>query len=134
MTLFGKNHAASVEAHHQDFYKDFEDLVASNLTDMLNEAHEWGALPAGVRQGDIIVLYKKGDAREVRNYRPITLLCCDYKVMSKVLVNRLKPVMDEIVSAPQLGFVPGRVHTASVVPGGLECGKRKKTFALIVFY
>ena len=47
----------------------------------------------------------------MRNYRPITLLNVDYKIMSKMLVARLKTTMDDIVSAPQLGFVPGRVIT-----------------------
>ena len=44
----------------------------------------------------------------MRNYRPITLLNVDYKIMAKMLVARLAPVMDEIISPPQLGFVPGR--------------------------
>ena len=94
-----------------EFYMEFEDLIAEDLTNMLNEAHEVGYLPEAVRQGDIIVLFKKDNPLEVRNYRPITLLCVDYKIMSKALVARMKPVMDEIVSSPQLGFVPGRVIT-----------------------
>ena len=49
--------------------------------------------------------------RDVRNYRPITLLNSDYKILAKVLVARMKPVMDDIVSKQQLGFVPGRVIT-----------------------
>ena len=100
-----------------EFYKEFEDLVvAEDLASMLTEAHEMGLLPKSTRDGTIIVLYKKGDAREVRHYRPITLLNLDYKILAKVLVGRMKPIMDEIVSPQQLGFVPGRVlHDIRVV-------------------
>ena len=78
---------------------------------MLRESHEMGVLPKCVRDGVIIVIHKKDDAREVRNYRPITLLNLDYKIMSKMLVARMTSAMDEIISSPQLGFVPGRVIT-----------------------
>ena len=67
---------------------------------MLTESLNDGMFPEGVRTGDIIVLHKKDDTREVRNYRPITLLNVDYKITSKILVARLKHAMDEIVSSP----------------------------------
>eukprot|EP00962_Isochrysis_galbana_P043761 scaffold16761_cov142-Isochrysis_galbana.AAC.9 len=37
---------------------------------MILDACAKGELPEGLTCGDIIVLYKKGDSREVRNYRP----------------------------------------------------------------
>ena len=46
----------------------------------------------------VSLLYKKGDPREIRNYRPITLLNVDYKIMAHILVARLKVVIDDIVS------------------------------------
>eukprot|EP00962_Isochrysis_galbana_P050080 scaffold21547_cov111-Isochrysis_galbana.AAC.5 len=48
----------------------------------------------------VSVLYKKGDTRDVRNYRPITLLQVDYKIYSKVLVKRMKTVLDGRGLAP----------------------------------
>ena len=94
-----------------EFYKEFEDLIVTDYLAMLQEAHEREVLPKAVRDGTIILIYKKGDTRDVRNYRPITLLNLDYKIMSKILVARLSLIMDEIVSPQQLGFVPGRVIT-----------------------
>eukprot|EP00962_Isochrysis_galbana_P052201 scaffold23600_cov120-Isochrysis_galbana.AAC.5 len=55
-----------------------------------------GHLPEAFTSGNISVLYKKGDPREPRNYRPITLVQVDYKIYSKALVKRMKPVVDTI--------------------------------------
>lgn len=54
----------------------------------------------------IILLYKKKDPRDLRNYRPIALLNVDYKILSKSLCFRLKDVIDVIISSNQKGFVP----------------------------
>ena len=91
-----------------EFYREFETEVAHILYEVFREIDEIGEMCEDLRSGDIIILYKKGDPREIRNYRPITLLQVDYKIRSKILVARLKPAVDDIVNRAQLGFVPGR--------------------------
>ncbi len=66
-----------------------------------------------MRQGTITLLYKKGDTRDVRNYRPITLLNTDYKLYAACLAQRLSGAASRFVSPTQLGFVPRRVITES---------------------
>eukprot|EP00966_Prymnesium_polylepis_P128027 2960766-Prymnesium_polylepis.1 len=61
-----------------------------------------------MKEGSIILLYKKKDPRGIRNYRPITLLNADYKILTKIIVSRFKRVMDSFVGAEQTGFVPKR--------------------------
>jgi hypothetical protein len=81
-----------------EFYHAFSSMVAPRLHQMLLEAQDEGKFPESFAAGDISVLYKKGDPRDVRNYRPITLLQVDYKIYSKVLVKRMKTVIDAFVS------------------------------------
>ena len=94
-----------------EVYQEFEVDLRDKLHLLLQDSLKAGSMPVAVRKGEIVFLYKKGEPREVRNYRPITLLNTDYKILAKILVARLKPVMDDIVSKPQLGFVPNRVIT-----------------------
>ena len=92
-----------------EFYQQFAPELIPRLTAVVKEGLDNGALHADMRKGEIILLYKKGDAREIRNYRPITLLNVDYKIFSKVVTQRLKAAVQHIVSKAQLGFVPGRL-------------------------
>ena len=54
---------------------------------------------------------KKGDLCELKNWRPVALLCADYKIFAKVLSNRLKSHLDSIVHKDQTCCVPGRSIT-----------------------
>ena len=49
--------------------------------EMVLETQKQGHFNANIRSGEIALLYKKEDPREVSNYRPITLLNVDYKIL-----------------------------------------------------
>lgn len=53
------------------------------------------------------------------NCWPVSLLCTDYKLLSKVLANRLKKVMDQVIHQTQTYSVPGRsiVDNVSLIGG-----------------
>jgi ribonuclease HI/exonuclease III len=59
--------------------------------------------------GWICPLYKKKDKAEPANYRPITLLNSDYKIMTKALTMRLVDFAHQMIHKDQAGFVPGRL-------------------------
>ena len=103
------NRAAGPDLIPPEFYKTFATMIAPYLHQVFNEAHENNELPASMLTGDIILLFKeKGTRTDVRNYRPITLLCVDYKILERALAERLKRVIGKLVSHSQLGFVPRR--------------------------
>ena len=53
-------------------------------------------------------LYKKKDATKIENYRPITLLNTNYKLLTKALSIQLLDSVDQIIHKDQAGFIPGR--------------------------
>ena len=70
----------------------------------------------------LTLLPKKGDLQEIKNWGPVSLLCVDYKLLSKVLSNRLKKVMDQLIHWSQSYCVPGRsiVDNVSLIRDILE--------------
>jgi hypothetical protein len=69
---------------------------------------ESGGLSKSFRSAMIKLIQKKGDTSKIKNWRPISLLSCMYKVLSRAANNRLKRVRDRIFSRAQKGFTSSR--------------------------
>ena len=66
-------------------------------------------IPANSQKNGIITLFhKNGDKSVLGNWRPITLLCVDYKIFTKIIVNRIKPLLVKFISPEQFCSVSGR--------------------------
>ena len=75
----------------------------------MNRCLSEGILPLSLRQCYITLICKdKTKADLLTNWRPISLLNCDYKILSKVLSLRLRRVIGEIVHPDQTCSIPGR--------------------------
>ena len=92
-----------------EFYKLFSHKLVPILNSLFKEIISVGKLPLTMTQATISVLLKKDkDPLECGSYRPISLLCCDYKILTKVLARRLETVIPNIIDPDQTGFIPGR--------------------------
>lgn len=78
------------------------------LSQVFTYAQKGKDIPEEFIKGLMFLLYKKKDTRDIANYRPITLLNTDYKLMTKILALRLGAVCPKIIHPDQAGFVPGR--------------------------
>ena len=67
-----------------------------------------GKLPQSLRRAIITLIFKKEDLEGLKNWRPISLLTADYKIIAKVLANRLKNVMKSLIHPDQACSVSGR--------------------------
>ncbi|KAI3376197.1 hypothetical protein L3Q82_016397 [Scortum barcoo] len=56
----------------------------------------------------LTLLPKKGNLQDIKNWRPVSLLCVDYKLLSKALANRLREAMEQVIHRDQTYCVPGR--------------------------
>ena len=91
-----------------NFYKHFWPLLGEKLTRVYNYAFQTGRLAVSQRRGVITLLFKKGDRTQLKNWRPITLLNTDYKILTKALANRLQQVLPLIIHTDQTASIKGR--------------------------
>lgn len=92
-----------------DFYKTFKPLLAPILLKLYNKMQATKRTPNTFALSILALIYKnKGSQENLDNYRPISLLNTDYKILAKILANRLKQVIPSIVSTSQVYSIPGR--------------------------
>ena len=102
------NKSPGLDGLSTNFYKHFWPILGHELTHVYNYAFDHGQLPLTQRRGIISLLFKKGDRTQLQNWRPITLLNTDYKILTKALANRLKHTLPLLVHTDQTACIPGR--------------------------
>ena len=102
------NKAPSVSGFSKEFYLFFWDEMGQFIVDYINESWQLGRFFITQRRGILVLIPKTGDAKLLKNKRPICLLDVVYKIAAKVLATRLSKVIDKLVARDQTGGIRGR--------------------------
>ena len=93
----------------KEFYENFWDGLKKIFVNSVREAKEIGHLSTSQRQAIIKLIEKKDrDKRFIKNWRPISLLNVDSKIISKALSEKLKEVLPDLISSQQTAYVKNR--------------------------
>ena len=84
-------------------------VLKAEITVAVLEFFRSGAMPDSVNDTTIVLILKIPFPKELKDFRPISLCNVIYKIVSKCLVNRLRPMLAELISENQSAFVPGRL-------------------------
>ena len=90
------------------FIKQFWDVLKDDVMRFITEFHRNGKLSRGINNTFIAFIPKIDSPQRVNDFRPISLVGSLYKILAKVLANRLKIVMGKVVSDTQTTFVKNR--------------------------
>ena len=92
-----------------EFYKTFYHTIENDLLQIYNNIlfYEQNTTKT-MHQAIITLIPKKGDLNQLKYWRPISLLCGDYKILTKILSNRLKTILPHIILEEQNCSVPQR--------------------------
>ena len=93
-----------------EFIKVFWTHIGNLLTKVFNSSFEKKSLSSNQRKGIITLIHKGKDLprNNLKNWRPISLMNSDYKLLAKCLAIRLSCVIDDIVNNDQVAYIRGR--------------------------
>ena len=100
---------------HAIFYKRFWSMLGDDLVKEVLHTVNTRVIPEGWNRTTIVLIPKVETPEKVSQFRPISLCNVVYKVISKMLANRLRGILPEIISEHQSAFVPGRLITDNVL-------------------
>ena len=89
-------------------YKIFKKSIVPILCKLFNAFMKGESIHPRLKETTIILLHKKGDERNLDNWRPISLTNCDMKIFTKIITNRLNRIAQRVISTSQYGFIKGR--------------------------
>lgn len=103
-----KNKAPGIDGLTSEFYLCFWEKIKTSYHQVFSESLKIGQLPNSTRKAIVSLAPKKGDLLDVENWRAISVLTTDYKILTKALTTRLQNVIGSIVVSDQTCSVPKR--------------------------
>lgn len=107
----GKNKSPGEDGIPYEFYSAFWKFIGPIFFTMFNKVLQTRRMSNSQGNALIRLLPKIGTPKKVTDFRPLSLLNCDYKIMAGVLANRLKKTLANRIEQSQRGGIPGRRMT-----------------------
>lgn len=97
-----------------EFYKTFWDTIGPIMVESTNESFQQRTFHPKQAESIIHFIYKNGDRSNPSNYRPLSLMNVDMKIITQSLNNRLLPFLNKLIHLSQTGFIPGRLIDVNI--------------------
>lgn len=109
------NKAPGIDGFNAYFFKKSWAIIGGEIIEGVQQFFCTGYLPQEMNVALISLIPKKENATAVRDFRPIACCTVMYKIISKVLANRLQRVLDVIICDSQSAFVQGRLIFDNII-------------------
>ena len=103
-----KNKAAGPDSIPVEFYQSCWDIIKHDIMEIFHEFHQGSMNVSRINYGIITLLPKIQEAKKIQQFRPICLLNCLYKLITKVLALRLEKVASRLILTTQSAFLKNR--------------------------
>ena len=100
--------APGLDGFNVDFFKACWNIVKQDILQVVEDSRRHKTILKPLNSSFIALIHKQELAQTPDRFRPIDLCNVIYKIISKVVANRLKPLLPSLVSGEQSGYVEGR--------------------------
>ena len=111
----GAHRAPGPDGFSAVFYHTYWDEIKDDIMKEITCFFETGRLDQQLSHTNLCLIPKVYPPSEMKEFRPIALCNVSYKIITKVLVNRLKKHLSNIISENQNAFIPGRMISDNIV-------------------
>ena len=108
-------------------------MVKPEFRRFVDEFHVHGSFPKGSNASFLALIPKSNHPQSLNDYRPISLIHCMYKVVAKVLANRLRHVLTGLIDERQSAFIKDRhiLHGILILYKLVEEANKSKKLAMV---
>ena len=110
---YGK--APGIDGIHSELLSYGGRPIAEQLLKLFNQILRTGKIPENFKKAIIVVIFKKGDRLQCKNYRPISLLNHTYKVFMLAIASRVKSDLYSFFPRSQAAYQPGRTTLEQII-------------------
>ncbi|GKU94710.1 hypothetical protein SLEP1_g8163 [Rubroshorea leprosula] len=110
------------------FIKEMWEDIKPEVVAFIQEFHKHGRIVRGSNASFIVLIPKTENPQRIEEYRPISLIGVMYKIIAKLLANRLRKVLPKVIGEQQMAFIGGRQLVDGVIIANevIDEVKRKK--------
>ncbi|UYV84687.1 hypothetical protein LAZ67_X003096 [Cordylochernes scorpioides] len=130
------NRAPGPDGIMPEFMKHLGQKAIKWMAKLFTNILSTGSIPSVWKQAKVLAILKPGKTSDdPNNYRPISLICIPYKILERIILNRISPIIEEYLPIEQAGFRPGRncAEQTLALTTTIEDGFQKKIKTGAVF-
>jgi hypothetical protein len=105
---FPHNKSPGRDGFNAEFLHKCWHIIKKDFYDLCNQFHQGSLCLESINSCFITLVPKRDDASNVHDFRPISLLNCTLKLITKLLANRLQTVIMQLIHENQYGFIKSR--------------------------